>query len=225
MTRCSTAPIASARPDRAALTLGRPREMLVVRFIDAAGVPFDWSAIAGGLCRVPEFRELWHRIWAEIPFDFQWKPVPIYPGFASSHPFFAVVVPSSFRVANPAAYQEHLQVLASNDLVAVFPNLSGDAQLVVPQALGSYGHMAAFCRTAPSDLLHCLWTRVGELADVAIQQGSAVWCNTHGHGVPWMHVRFDRSLKYAVFPPYGALNKANQILWYQTIYAIAYPMQ
>ncbi|MDJ0662255.1 MAG: hypothetical protein QNJ42_22615 [Crocosphaera sp.] len=49
-----------------------------------------------------------------------------------------------------------------------------------------------------------------------------MWCNTHGHGVPWMHIRFDQTLKYAAFPPYGHINKISQTQWYENIYLKAF---
>ncbi len=144
--------------------------------------------------------------------------MPIHPTSATTKPFFAVVVPSSFSPANSSAYREHLQRLRTNDLIADFANLSGDARLIIPKATGAYGHMAAFCREALGDLPQALWTRVGEIAVEAIQQEDSVWCNTHGHGVPWMHVRFDRTLKYTAFPPSGAIDATSQAFWYRQIY-------
>ncbi len=45
-----------------------------------------------------------------------------------------------------------------------------------------------------------------------------MWCNTHGHGVPWMHIRLDQTLKYPAFPPYGTIDETSQKQWYETIY-------
>ena len=52
----------------------------------------------------------------------------------------------------------------------------------------------------------------------SVNNEQIVWCNTHGHGVPWMHIRFDKTLKYAAFPPYGTINKTSQNQWYERIY-------
>jgi hypothetical protein len=213
--------IASAIAERATLTIVG-RDAIIVRFVDRDRLPFTWSAIAQGLCQAQAFRDTWNQTWADVPFDFQWKPVPIHSISATTQPFFCVLIPSSFRKANPSAYQEHLQKLDAKDLVADFTNLSGDAHLIIPRATGDYGHIRAFCRSASEDLIHALWTRVGEVTTTAISQSDSLWCNTHGHGVPWMHIRCDRCLKYTAFPPSGAIDDASQALWYQSIYAIAY---
>jgi hypothetical protein len=199
------------------------KDTIVVRFVDREQIPFSWSAIAQGLCQEQAFRDMWNQTWADIPFDFQWKPVPIHSTSATTQPFFAVLVPSTFRKADPSAYQEHLQKLEATDLVADFTNLSGDAHLIIPRATGNYAHIAAFCRLASQDLIHAFWTRVGEVTTSAISQVDSLWCNTHGHGVPWMHIRCDRSLKYTAFPPSGTIDDNSQALWYQSIYASAYP--
>jgi hypothetical protein len=191
---------------------------VLLEFLDRSGNPFNWLDIALGLCESSNFRDLWHKTWADIPFDFQWKPVPIHPSSATTKPFFVVVVPASFPKSNPVAFDEHLQKLGENELIADFINLSGDAHLVVPKATGDYGHIATFCRQSPPNLQQAFWTRTGELALEAIQKNRAVWCNTHGHGVPWMHLRFDRTLKYIAFPPSGKIDVNSQTFWYQKIY-------
>jgi hypothetical protein len=213
--------IVSAIAQQTTLTLAG-RDTVVIRFVDCDRLPFTWSAIAQGLCQEQAFRETWNQTWADVPFDFQWKPVPIHSTSATTQPFFAVLVPASFRKADPSAYQEYLQKL-DDKLVADFTNLSGDAHLIIPRATGDYGHIAAFCRLASQDLIHAFWTRVGEITTSAIDKTDSIWCNTHGHGVPWMHIRCDRHLKYTAFPPSGTIDDASQALWYQSIYAIAYP--
>ena len=67
-----------------------------------------------------------------------------------------------------------------------------------------------------------IWQRVGIMASQAIQNGQAVWCNTHGHGFPWMHVRFDPNHKYAAFPLYGVITLYSQQQWYDNIYTPIY---
>jgi hypothetical protein len=48
----------------------------------------------------------------------------------------------------------------------------------------------------------------------------SVWCNTYSHGVPWMHLCFDRTFKYTAFPPSGRIDAASQNFWYENIYAV-----
>ena len=191
---------------------------VLVRFVDERSLPLSWAQIAQGLIESGEFRDCWNQTWANLPFDFEWKPVPIHPYTAQTHPFFVIAFPATFRPPDPTDFLSHLQDLPPYELTAQFSNFSGDAWLLVPQVTGKYGHVAAFCRTAGTVAMHELWQKVGELCKSAIEERRTVWCNTHGHGVPWLHVRFDKRLKYASFPPRGSISANSQAVWYQQIY-------
>ncbi len=219
MKLCSDGNINHATAHQVPLGIGQ-RDAVVVRFVDSHHRPFSWSAIATGLSTQADFRQLWNQTWANIPFDFLWQPVPIHSHFTRTHPFFAILIPSSFGSANPEPYQEYLQKLKPHEQVTTFSNLSGDALLVIPKATGNYGHIAAFCRLASVDLQQALWKKVGEIASKAIKQGDSIWCNTHGHGVRWMHVRFDSTLKYLTILSAQSINNQTQTLWYENIYSV-----
>ncbi|MEB3232426.1 MAG: hypothetical protein VKJ64_15555 [Leptolyngbyaceae bacterium] len=207
-------------PEVVSWTIGG-RPSWVVRFCQGDGMVLSWANLALGLVESEAVRSRWNQTWADIPTDFMWKPVPIHPEF-TQHPFFAVAVPSSFPPANATAFQTHLQRLKSDEAIALFPNLSGEAQLVVPPATGDYGHIRTFCRHAPPTLANRFWQTVGRVANQTMEQGAITWCNTHGHGVPWMHVRFDRNHKYTAFPPHGPITVASQQQWYKRIYTQVY---
>ena len=193
----------------------------LITFVDLQGNPFGWEQIARALIDNAVFRQLWNKTWGALPFDFEWKPVPIHPYTAQTHPFFVIVFPSEFRPADATDFQNYLQGLKKEGLTAYFPNFSGDAHLLIPRKTGDYGHIAAFCRTAPDGAQQALWQRVGEICMEAIAHKTPVWCNTHGHGVPWLHIRFDKRLKYASFPPRGSISANSQAIWYQQIYQAA----
>ena len=194
------------------------RTAALVTFVDSQSMPLSWTQVSQRLMKDAGFLERWNITWANLPFDFERKPVPIHPYPAETHPFFAIAFPATFRPADPTDFSAHLDPLSADDLTTTFSNFSGDAQLLVPQKKGRYGHIAAFCRTAPPAARRALWQRVGELCTEAIDQKRAVWCNTHGHGVPWLHIRFDKKLKYASFPPRGSISPNSQAIWYQQIY-------
>jgi len=194
------------------------KDAQLVTFEDAQGDPLSWEQIAQLLVLSEDFRSLWNQTWADLPFDFEWKPVPIHPYTARTHPFFVIAFPATFRPANSRDFQGYLQGLKKEALTAYFPNFSGDAHLLIPRETGEYGHIAAFCRVAPAAAQHAIWRRLGELCGIAIAQKTTVWCNTHGHGVPWLHIRFDKRLKYASFPPRGSISTHSQAIWYQQIY-------
>jgi len=90
--------------------------------------------------------------------------------------------------------------------VATFPNLGGDAVLVVPRPVGpadAYGHLAAFVRRGPAGQVRALWAQVGRM--VRENLGPAPrWLSTAGLGVSWLHIRLDSRPKYYRFGPYKA---------------------
>jgi hypothetical protein len=82
--------------------------------------------------------------------------------------------------------------------VIVFPNLGGDATLVVPRPLAADTaccHIAAFVRLAPVDQQHELLRVLATTAMTAIGD-APLWLSTSGLGVAWLHVRLDARPKY-----------------------------
>jgi len=144
---------------------------------------------------------------AAVPFDaFFWEVVPITSA-SIDEPFECVVVDSpelSGVTADSGPFGAQLDASRSNDGIATFENLGGDALLVAPCA-GSealpYAHLAAFVRHAPEQIQCAFWARIG--AALASRLGSApVWLSTSGLGIYWLHVRLDRQPKYYTYAPY-----------------------
>ena len=108
---------------------------------------------------------------------------------------------------DPAAFLHVLQADTVSDLVASFPNIGGDAILVVPRPLAEsvgYGHLGAFLRAAPEKQQHALLKTLGQAVETSLLQrhGSRLWISTAGLGVPWLHVRLDSTPKYYKHQPY-----------------------
>jgi hypothetical protein len=107
---------------------------------------------------------------------------------------------------DPAPFMNVLQAGTASDLVVSFPNIGGDAILVVPKPqVGSmgYGHLGAFLRAAPEKQQHALLKELGRAAGGCLQQpGGCLWISTAGLGVPWLHVRLDSRPKYYKHQPY-----------------------
>jgi len=92
--------------------------------------------------------------------------------------------------------------------VGAFPNLGGDAIMVLPGPIDTrsgYGHLLSFLNTAPTSQLHSFWQLVGESA-VRRLGHQPLWLNTAGGGVSWLHVRLDDKPKYYVYKPYKMLS-------------------
>lgn len=207
------------KTERRAMAL-EGREVLLVRFVRDEEV-LSWEDVALLLKGSAEFREVFHRAWADQPFDFLWKPVPIHPDTVGRD-FFVVLVPSAFVKADASAFRDKLEAMDPEEEALVFLNLSGSATLVVPRERGEFGHIAGFCREASRESADAFWEKAGEEALRRVQEGAVSWCNTHGHGVPWFHLRFDKTHKYSAFSPRGAISSKTQEYWFDRVYSGAF---
>lgn len=102
--------------------------------------------------------------------------------------------------------------------VASFANLQRDAVLVVPVPVPPYdrnsaatcGHLQAYM-AAPWDEQHAeLWRAVGRAARHQMDAWPVVWVSTHGLGVPWLHVRVERTPKYISHGAYRLLPRGSR---------------
>jgi hypothetical protein len=102
-----------------------------------------------------------------------------------------------------APFDEHFRRAPGEDVI-VFPNLGGDAVMVVPCPRGPdehYPHLAVFLRNAPKDQVRALWLRTAE--EMLRHVGDRpTWLSTAGGGVAWLHVRLDSRPKYYSHTPY-----------------------
>lgn len=85
-----------------------------------------------------------------------------------------------------------------NDMTVNFPNLRGDAELIVPVPIFTetkYVHIAEFVRTAKPKQLVDFWKNVVIAYSNKIND-QLKWLSTSGLGVHWLHVRIDSKPKY-----------------------------
>jgi hypothetical protein len=156
-----------------------------------------WQGDAG-------FRSLFNSLLAEAPYTaFRWE-TPAVTTATVSQPFEFVLLdcPELARRPDPEAFAEHFGRVEGG--VAVFPNLGGDAIMVVPCPLtepSAYGHLAAFTRLAPELQRNVLWQAIGEAMTRRLGV-KPVWLSTAGAGVSWLHVRLDDRPKYYGYGPY-----------------------
>jgi hypothetical protein len=112
----------------------------------------------------------------------------------------------------------------SSSFVATFPNLGGDATLVVPKMIEVsvtaagistaasstvYAHLANFIRNGTSEQITAVWNMVAQAyRDRIIKQPQeSVWLSTSGLGVLWLHFRLDNVPKYYSYEPYKQVQK------------------
>ena len=106
--------------------------------------------------------------------------------------------------ANPRAFESRFTAHGDEE-VLTFPNLGGDALLVVPRPVGAvdaYAHLAAFVRSAPLAQVCAVWAAAARLVRENMSH-TPRWLSTAGLGVPWLHLRLDSHPKYYTFRPYA----------------------
>ncbi|MFK7906168.1 MAG: hypothetical protein AB8B69_13635 [Chitinophagales bacterium] len=152
------------------------------------------------------FRAFYNGILADSPFEaFFWEVLPMTKdGLQQDFEFVLVNSDTLTRIrANKSPFQEHFDRFP-NEEVITFPNLSGDAQLVVPTPqtdLQNYAHLANVVRNAPDSQIDELWKMIGVEYEKALQQRPK-WLSTAGLGVLWLHIRIDSRPKYYRFKAY-----------------------
>lgn len=150
------------------------------------------------------FRTLFNQTLAESPYSaFRWETPSVTAKSLDQHFEFVLLDRSDLdRRPDASAFAEYFA--SAVDGVAVFPNLRGDAVLVVPTPMvehAAYGHLAAFVRHAPEVQQQALWKAVGSAMAQRVN-AKPVWLSTAGAGVPWLHVRLDDRPKYYHHAPY-----------------------
>ena len=166
--------------------------------------PATFADVLQGWREDAGFRAIFNALLADAPYAaFRWEtPAVTIDTMSRRFEFVVLDCPDLARPADPNAFAEHFSNAAAG--VVVFPNLRGDAVMVVPSARAkptAYGHLAAFVRHAPDAQRHALWQSVGESMTRRVG-AKPVWLSTAGAGVSWLHVRLDDHPKYYRFGPY-----------------------
>jgi hypothetical protein len=147
-----------------------------------------------------KFRKFFSANLREAPFDaFFWETPPMtVRNLDRSFEFVLTQSETLSRVkADPSPFSTHFSSRQS-EAVLTFPNLGGDAMLVVPAPVAEmtcYTHLARFLRYAPDPQVDLFWQKVG----TAMQQrlsNPPTWLSTAGLGVSWLHLRLDSRPKY-----------------------------
>lgn len=137
---------------------------------------------------------------------YRWETPPVTAATVDrDFEFVLVDSPALARCPDPDAFARHFDGSEGREVVT-FPNLSGDAVLVVPCPSGPdvvYGHLAAFMREGTEVQKHALWRAVGSAVEGRLGE-RPLWLSTAGLGVPWLHVRVDARPKYYSYGPYRA---------------------
>ncbi len=145
-------------------------------------------------------RELLADCLRAAPYDaFFWETSPVASASRDrAFEFVLIDSPALARVTAEAAPFAR-QLGNTTDSCVMFPNLSGDAWLVVPRARAEhehYTHLARFVRGAPHAQVDELLRTVGlTITRWWSERAEPCWLGTAGLGVHWLHVRLDRRPK------------------------------
>ena len=150
------------------------------------------------LSKNEEFANWYNRQLADCDFDaFFWENKPVTKENVDEIYECTIVKSSQLERVSPDSTTFNSYFSPDSDTVT-FPNLGGDAQLIVPCPVADksvYTHIGSFVRSAPGHQIKEFWTRVGEEMLDHVQQEPR-WLSTSGLGVYWLHVRIDSVPKY-----------------------------
>ncbi|HZO84316.1 MAG TPA: hypothetical protein VFC26_03835 [Verrucomicrobiae bacterium] len=153
-----------------------------------------------------EFRKFFTAVITQCSFDaFFWETPPVTERtFDRSFDFVLVESASLSRLTpDPSPFKSHFASRHS-EAVLTFPNLGGDAILVVPTPMADeacYTHLARFLRDAPASQVDAFWRTAGLAMQDRVSH-RPTWLSTAGMGVSWLHLRLDSRPKYYRYEPY-----------------------
>lgn len=168
------------------------------------GTPINFETFINNLIHKPAFRSFYNTILANSEFEgFFWEHPSISAADVDQvYEFVLIKNRSAYRMkAEPDTFAEYFD---KDKQVVDFPNLRGDAHLIVPTPETEskyYNHLGHFVRHASPEQQDAFWQRVGEVYQESIQQDKR-WLSTAGMGVYWLHVRVDTRPKYYRYSGY-----------------------
>lgn len=163
-----------------------------------------WYEVITSILTSDEFAQNFHDTILSTASSHHWKAIyweciPVSKKTWKSIPFTMAILPAyELYNTHPSskAYQSYFSV--TEDPYISFINLSGTTKLIVPTpSEGSKDptHLLSFLKTCTDPIG---WWRyvMSTLQDDILSTTDTRWVNTHGLGVPWLHVRFDSYPKY-----------------------------
>lgn len=152
------------------------------------------------------FVEYFSETLLKSPFPAAFWETPPVTSSTLDQPFeFVLVKGSMLENLKPEAhvFAEHFSSGKFTD-IASFPNLGGDAVLIVPLPLApgsTYTHLLRFLRDAPKSQVRAFWRTAGDAMHGRISN-RPIWLSTAGLGVSWLHLRLDSRPKYYRHTPF-----------------------
>lgn len=121
---------------------------------------------------------------------------------------FAIIKSPIYAKASYDCFKEH-GINENTNGAKKFSNLSGDTTLISPcynrnNDISTYGHIGIFLKKAMYEQIINLFKETIKAFYVLSEnnQNKVYWISTHGHGVPWLHIRIDDKPKYIQYNNY-----------------------
>lgn len=131
-----------------------------------------------------------------------WEFPPYSTSTTQNMAEFAFVTTSNFDKANSSSFSEYLKGKKDGEIV-MFKNPSGDTDLITINSSNTnnqtFCHIMEFMTNATYENKHNLLKKIGEEMIKHTNGKNAknpIYLSTHGHGVPWLHVRICNKPKY-----------------------------
>ena len=165
-------------------------------------IQLTWHDVISNFCNCETFRIFFTKLFAKSKFKAVYFETPQLTN--RFDPFEFVIINSNSLANIKPDFHAFEKYFDKNKLVVTFPNLSKTSKLIVPVPYKSkdYSHLMAFLKNAPSKQIHALWIDVGKQLKKVVNNCETVYLSTHGTGIYWLHVRFDKLPKYYSYLPY-----------------------
>lgn len=166
--------------------------------IEEEGAPITHRQFMELLRESGEFRKYYNHLLAECGFEaFFWENRPLVARNLDEE-YECNLIDSGFLAGRSPDTRTFRQYFEEGERVVTFPNLGGDALLVVPCPRGEdtlYTHIGNFVREAGAPQVDEFWRVTAEKMMEAVGEEPR-WLSTSGLGVFWLHARIDSVPKY-----------------------------
>jgi len=168
--------------------------------------PLSFRELIRLLDRDDAFCDWYSRLLVDCGYNaFYWEHPPLTRDNVDREAEFVLIDATALAMvtADSAPFRPQFEDSPGQDVI-VFPNLGGDAVLIVPCPVApcsAYPHLAAFLQHAPAAQVRSLWRQTAQALYQNVTS-TPRWLSTAGLGVAWLHIRIDTRPKYYSHTPY-----------------------
>ena len=170
-----------------------------------------------------KFNKVFRDSLSKPSFNYMWKTVPLTKKTLHM-PFVSMFLPND-KLPEEEDYTQYKKYITPKcNQTASFWNPSETTYLLIPcpRNRKNFSTLKYFNDQCSETQSLNFWKAAGEIAFDYRDAGEPVWINTHGTGIPYLHLRYDETYKYSCEMP-GGFNKMNKITeksilkWYKEL--------